>query len=583
MESCALNHPVKRVEFTYPRADIRHPDSGVARFREDHIVWWYNSILVNTRGVRTIPEVEVMFRRLNNGVPSSAPSWALVPLTSLPHYQIGTIWREGRCISDTEMEERTFDVDFSPGKWKITSRAALLDTPQRNIFHPDDYPLKYPRDLSTLLIFSLPETKTLIIPCIEYLVRAYARNMAVCKALTTLTLDEVKSVFFKCQQRDAFRWIIEPTNVMRDTDAAFLAHFLYDDYTESQVRMVNSSFVSKGPDSKVFPQVGPWFQGTGQLLCRGRWINKGKTFLCLSLLGSTQPQGHEIDLLRETFDSSGGKDEGRMAPPEVVRTARAEEFLEDESYSTPDLQSERLMVKTPPFKTLGPRRAVRKITSVRESNRGTRGPRPEDAESYSSGDAMGDGKRVGQSEHVSDVVLESEGFLLDIWNAFQSIKSDNPERVSEVSWYAPPDHGTSSPPRMILFNRDDLGWAERNWVAFDSWEPERRRGFMILRIVIDKQAYYCFEIERMEPSKMHPEPRGFSGALMKAHTSDPKEFQEFVTEVCRRIRISKGVFKNIMTAFPEGTIDFPHRSADQEIPYRKGLIDAFTRVDVVLK
>ena len=578
-----MSHPVKRVEFNYPRADIRHPDSGVARFREDHIVWWYNSIRVNTREVRTIPEVEVMFRKLNNGVPSSAPSWASVPLTSLPHYQIGTIWREGRCISDTEMEVRRFDVDFSPDKWKITSRAALLNTNQGNIFHPDDYPLKYPRDLSTLLRFSLPEGATLIVPCIEYLVRAYGMNMAVCKALTTLTLEEVKSVFFKCKKRDAFRWLIKPTSAMRDADAVFLAHFLYDDYTESQVRMVNSSFVSKGPNSKVFPQVAPWFQGKGQLLCRGRWINEGKTFLCLSLLGSTQPQGHEIDLFRETFDSSGGEEEGRMAPPKVVRTARAEEFLVEESYLTPDAQSERLIVRTPPFETLGPKRAVRKITSVRESNRGIRGPRPENAETYSNGDAMGGGKGVGQSEHVSDVVLESEGFLLDIWNAFLSIKRDNPERVSEVSWYAPPNHGTSSPPRIILFNRDDLGWAERNWVIFEPLEPERRRGFMILRIVIDNQAFYCFEIERMEPSRMHPDPRGFSGALMKAHTSNPDEFQEFVTEVCRRIRISKGVFKNIMPSFPKGSIVFPHHSADQEVLYRKGLIDAFTRVGVVLK
>lgn len=100
--------------------------------------------------------------------------------------------------------------------------------------------------------------------------------MAVSKALTTLTLEEVKSVFFKCEKRDAFRWLIKPTSAMRDAD--FFAHFLYDDYTKSQVRMVNSSFVSKGPNSKVFPQVAPWFQDTANCSAEAGGSMKGRRF-----------------------------------------------------------------------------------------------------------------------------------------------------------------------------------------------------------------------------------------------------------------------------------------------------------------
>ncbi|AZE39160.1 hypothetical protein C4K06_6172 [Pseudomonas chlororaphis subsp. aureofaciens] len=580
-----MSHPVKRVKFDYPRADLRHLKSGVVKLKDDHIVWWYNSIRANTRGERTIPEVEVMFKKLKDDVPSSGITWASVPLTALPHYRIGSIWRDGQCISDTEMEVKKFDIDFSPEKWVITSRAELLEQGQGNIFHEDDYPLKFSRDLSTLLNFSLPGGKNLIVPCIEYFVRAYARNMAVCKALSTLTLREVKSVFFKCQQRDAFRWLIKPTDAMRNADAIFLAHFLYDNYTENQVKRLNTSFVSKGPNIKVFPDVAPWFLGDGKLLCRGHWINQGNTFLCLGLLGSTQPQGQEIELFRETFDSNGGEEGGRVVLPQVVRTARAEEFLTEESAVVPDAQGERVIVKPPPFETLGPKRAVKKIKSVRESNRGVRGPQPPETDSYSSGDGAGDGKGVGKSEHVSDMVLESQGFLLDIWNAFLSIKRDNPERVSEVSWYTPQHYGTSSPPRIILFNRSGLNWndhAQRQWIYL---EPGRAqlRGFMILKVVVDDQSFFCFEIERQEPSEKHPNPRGFSGVLMKAHTSDPVEFQQFVEEVCTRIRNNLGIFKNIMRSFPKETIVFAHRAQDQDVRYRRRLINVFAQAGVVLE
>ena len=367
-----MSNRVQRVEFSYPRADLRHVESGVERFKEDHIVWWYNSIRSNTRGKRTIPEVEVMFRRLNNDIPASKPTWATVPLVALPHYRIGTIWREGHCLSDTLMVERMFDVDFSSDKWEITSRAELIDSNRANLFHEDDYPLKFTRDLSTLLNFRLPDGSNLLVPCIEFFVRAYARNMAICKALSTLTFREVKSVFFKCELRDAVRWLIKPTDPMRKADAVFLAHLLYDNYTEHQVKRLISSFVTKGPDTKVFPEVAPWFQGEGQLLCRGRWINQGNTFLCLGLLGSSQPQGREVELFKESFDTTGGEQGGRIVLPQVTRTARAEEFLAEESYILPDAHGEKVILQTPPFETLGPKRAVRNIKSLTNTNRGMR-------------------------------------------------------------------------------------------------------------------------------------------------------------------------------------------------------------------
>lgn len=136
----------------------------------------------------------------------------------MPHYRIGTIWREGHCLSDTVMVEKRFDVDFSNDKWEITSRAELIDSNRANIFHEDDCPLKFTRDLSTLLNFSLPDGSNLLVPCIEFFVRAYARNMAICKAFSTLTLREVKSVFFKCEQRDAAKWLIKPHDTTSAVD-----------------------------------------------------------------------------------------------------------------------------------------------------------------------------------------------------------------------------------------------------------------------------------------------------------------------------------------------------------------------------
>lgn len=49
-----------------------------------------------------MPLVELHLKRLYDDIPGP-DTRALVPLSNLPHYSIGTIWREGRCISDTKL------------------------------------------------------------------------------------------------------------------------------------------------------------------------------------------------------------------------------------------------------------------------------------------------------------------------------------------------------------------------------------------------------------------------------------------------------------------------------------------------
>lgn len=591
MERCVLNHPVKRIEFSDQRPNLQHPHSGVSRFTKDHIVWWYNSLRSNSKGQRTIPEVEVLFKTLDNDVPS-VNTCALVPLAALPLYSIGSIWREGQCVSNTEMETRIFDVDFSPGTYQVTSRAELLDSQQGALFLDDDYPLKFKRDMSRLLNFRLNKENNLLVPCIEFFVRAYATKMTICKLLSTTTFEQAKMEFFKSQARHESKWLIQPTDAMIDADAVFLAHLLYDDHCHEQVKKLNTSIVINGPDVKVFPLAEPWFRGAARLRCRGRWINGGKTFLCLNILGTSSPSGPDIELFRESFDSSDGEQGGRTVLPQVTNVPEEGEFVAEESYDLPDAKGEKAKIKLPPVETLGPGRVVKKTKSVAKTKRGLRGPQPPSADTYSGGDELGQGKNIGKLEHLSDAVLESQGFLLDIWNAFISIKEANAERVTDVSWYAPPNYGTSTPPRVILFDR--TGLAEKKlsvWRWVKPFGSTQHRGLMVLKIVVDEQTFFCFEIDRLEKQGREfeaqqdkkPATRGFSGVLMKAFTNDPAEFQNFVEEVCIRIRNERGIFKNIIEIFPPQSKLIVHRSKDRDVKYRKRLINVFIEDGITLK
>lgn len=200
--------------------------------------------------------------------------------------------------------------------------------------------------------------------------------MEVCRALATLRWSDVMSVCFDEPRRDAYQWLVKPSRKMRFYDAVFLAHLLYDDYAARRIRHINAQFISQDPSAHIFMEAAPWFRGKGKLRCRGRWINGGNTFLCLNLSGSSQPVGEEIQWLTKKLDSSDGEEGGHIVLPRPVRTAEAEEFINEHSHMAPDGHAETIIVKPPPFKLLGPKRPVKKRKEVIKTDRGRLGPNP---------------------------------------------------------------------------------------------------------------------------------------------------------------------------------------------------------------
>lgn len=573
---------VQRVNLSYYLTNLRHTDSQVKMLRGDQLVWWYGPIWQNTRP-RSIPLVKVHFRQLFNDEPGTRTS-AIVPLSSLPHYRKGTIWRDGKCISDTDLASppQTFDIDFDDHGWSLTSRADLIRQDNAHIFHHHEYSLKYQHDRTRLLDFKLDDgTKNLLIPCTEYFVRAYARNMEVCRALATLRWSDVMSVFFDDPRRDEYRWLVKPSPMMRYYDAVFLSHLLYDDYAARRIRHINAQFISQDPSTQIFMEATPWFRGKGQLQCRGRWINGGNTFLCLNLVGSSQPDGGEIEWQTKKFDNSEGKDGGRLVLPRPVRTAEADEFLNERSHAAPDSHSEIIIVKPPPFKVIGSKRPIKKTKEVIKTDRGRLGPHPSEANSHSSGEGSGAGKNIGKLEHAADAELETQGFLYDIWNAFRSIMADNPDRVTKVNWYTPPNFRDQAPPRAILL-RPTIDWDPEDksapgWVYLDKKTGECR-GLMVLRIEVDGENYFCFEVQPVKPEKAE-----YSGVLMKSHVGTLEEFDDFVQQLCSRVRYVVGRFKNMESFFPPGAKIFKHHQKDTKVLYRSRLINAFKEIGVTLE
>ena len=529
-----------------------------------------------------MPLVEVSFRALKKNVPTTNHVVS-VPLSSLPHYRIGTIWRKGQCVSDTVLDTRKFKVDFSPDGWHLTSRSELVKQEIGHVFSDLEYPLNYgTQDSMKLISFRLPKGKNLLVSCVDYFVRAYARNMDVCRALTTLLWSDVMTVLYEEPKRSAHQWLVRPARNMRKHDAVYLGHLLYDDYTEMRSYRVNSQFTSRSPQHKVILEAEPWFTGPGTLICRGKWINDGKTFLCLDLMGSSQPDGQDIEWKPTSFDSSEGLDgAGRTVMPRSVRFAHPDEFLQELSNVEPDKHSQITIVKTPPFQVVGKKRTVVVSKQILPADKGKLGPQPPDPDLHAGGSGIGSGKSVGKLEHEAETRLESQGFLRDIWNAFKSLKDHKPNNITQLDWYTITDGFQSSePPKAILLTpiaSKDVASKVRSWVYVDR-SINQLRGLLVLRIEIAGADYFCFETQRKEVEGGSSS--GRAGLLMRSHVADEEGLANFVEEVSSSIRYKMGVFKNMKTIFPPTSVTFNHTQQDEKIMYRNRLIGAFRDLGV---
>jgi len=281
--------------------------AALAPFKDELVVWWYGGIVRNN-SERTIPLCIVFFRKLDaQGHLGEFVSHKLA-LTNLGLLRIGTVWCEGRCDSEIVLNTRQFDLDldFSAGQWDCISPYEARRSTGAVLVPEHDYALRYSSDKNHLLRFALKSGTTILIPCLEYLVRCYGQNKEIARVLATYQWDEVQERFFVpvAGQATDEVWPIKLTSRMRNWDAAFLAHLLYDEYTRKAARSVNAQIQAQfnNSESVAFIKIWPWFEGAAQLRVRGLLIDGGKTILALRILGSSEPAGVSILCDRERPD-----------------------------------------------------------------------------------------------------------------------------------------------------------------------------------------------------------------------------------------------------------------------------------------
>lgn len=566
------------------------------------VVWWYGPVVKNTRA-QSVPKAIVFFRRLDQAGYLGRIVRRETALTHLGLLRIGTIWNRGVSNARIALPTKTFQTSFSSEGWRIISPYQLVrERKEPNPISGKDYRLYFSPDRNFLLDFSLPDGRNLLIPCIEYFVRCYGRSAEAKRVLATYPWHEAeKRLFGQITEKPAENtWPIKLGKRMYNDDVYFLAHVLYDQFAQRAAKSVyaqiESSFQANEP--YAFLKIAPWFLGPAKLKVSGIKINEGRTFLGLSILGSSLPPSNTIvrdrEMSNKTTDmAESGTTGGQTRAFPTRRLDETRQTVELTDDDEPDHSGSAEQIEEDPFSLIGP---TPKVIDRRHPKRDGETPRlwsVGNDNSFSTGEPFGSDKGVGHASIHATSVMESEGVLRDMWNAALHWQKSRPDVLKQIHWFTFEDSFSHEiEPKLISldpFSTDEANTVDsqtQKWVYYN-FKEQIARGVLILRIITELKTVYLFEVQRrttMTTAKdgfIRRSEESFKGLVFELNEQD--ELIAWLRALLSNIRRARGIVQKLTVECPGHAYSFKHSSAQNEqVACEAAIKNALRKVDVKL-
>jgi len=542
------------VHASAPKIDI--PD-----LNDRHVaIWWHSAIKKNTRD-RSQPKVVVSLRVIENDGTYGPIVKRQFPITYLGFLRIGSIWHNKKLAGEIDMETVLLQGHISSQDMKATIQGKMRGGMRQYVIphHIHDLEDDYFHNQSWLLHLPMETNRgefvQLTLPCMEIFNRLYGRNVEVRRILATYPWPEASRRLFvpNAGHVDKNVWGIELPSRMINDDTFLIAFLQHDEYAQKQAKSVYAQIeASQSPrgNSQTFLKILPWLLGDVHFKVKGCWISKNH-FLGLQINGANiEPE--EITIRRsrnygvaaeeDTAAGAGGGD----APTKVLSSAP--ENVEVTGDFPPDHHSGYLDIKEDDFEVLGGRGAVVRDNYGSPYRPRSKSSEEDDSRSFSAGEAYGDGKGVGKAEMKSDIVIESEGMLLDFWNALLLLSISEPDTIKKVEYLSKGGFVEGKKPTLVAFKNffspEQFKAQVGNW-GYVSVRKGKLRGALVARSLTKDGHVYFIEIQRHQriprsKEKKEVNEEAYRGIVFRLNDPDEDTVLSTIASIMRSLALRKG-------------------------------------------
>lgn len=458
------------------------------------VVWWYGALTKNT-SEGTIPLNYVLFRKLEADGTLSGRMRIPVGMTHLGALRVGSVWSSGVVTGHLALPylpERT--VSFNEADWRLVSARELGLVEGLSLDHSDGR--------CSLIELTCDDGLKILVPCTEFFARGYGRSTETIRTLLRYNWKEAKEHFFFDTERHPDKRLRLKHGV-RASEAVFLHHALYDDYTADICQRIYSTLMVGFDNQKskkgTLPNLEtvPWFQGPALIEGRGIWLDEGKAFLMLDLKGLSEPAGNQIIIERQGTAASGSEAGGRTYTQSARDIPVDQEF--DLTDAEPPDSNSPTVFYDPPFKRLGEKRPRKTLRRKALGKRGVALKGDNNSQTFSTGEARGKGKGIGKGEGTSPEQT-LVGALAQMWKSCVDLRTKYANSITKIEWFTTTDRfvegGTPSfEPINSHVNSEHLSSEERAWTYLRA-RKRIFRGALIIRLTCGERTFYVFETQR---------------------------------------------------------------------------------------
>ncbi|MBU2816375.1 hypothetical protein HF282_02555, partial [Acidithiobacillus ferrooxidans] len=464
-----------------PQSDLLVMDSlrGHPFADRQRAVMWYGAIHQN-KNDRSQPLATVLFHDVNDGRFYGEFRCRKVSALNLGLLPIGSVWYEGRMVSQARFMTKQFKVDFSHRGWEYYT----LNGDKEPLVPPNVYPLFYPckNDLagSWMLKFFLGNDQILLIPSLVFFTRCYGSS-ALRRHFLTLPWAEIENrLFSKSEELNGEEannnWAIFLPSTAHKSDVHILAHIKYDNYAALQVKHIAAQALSSDENNRIFLKVAPWLTQKGKISVSGFYIRETKTFLALNILG-IGPDRYPPYLVYKYHTKTTNLPEDEFSYPSSSTQTPNDEYSDPEllDNKSPSINSRLKKFSEPDFewinepiiksKKLARERLSRKNNSKSEDKKLTNLETPTSDDTFSTSEAYGSSGNTTEALTHSKQPTESIDKLWSLWKAINDIAEKNKEHITAVYHYDITNGFCNSGiPRLINFplKRENNNTAKNN-------------------------------------------------------------------------------------------------------------------------
>lgn len=508
---------------------------------------------------------------LDDGQLARTKRFIPIPVSEISLFSLGTVWQNGICILERILEERTYELDYSPDGWDFTSfRERYPGEPYPHELYPH-----YNKDKNWMLEFYLQKGGTLVVPCQEFFSRCYGFSGEIKRVLTTYPWDECLVRFFGDNRGKTTGPVTVRHNV-KERDILMLEYARRHPDSCNALKGIYThlitEFRSQDPHNPVpaFIRIAPWHRQKALLRVQGLAFGEnGRSFLGLRITGVSDPDGPSVEYLRLNSGSAenpapegspsawggAGKTLQIKVPDSVTVTGQAD----------PEPGVQKAEAETPGIERLGKPRTMHSLKPFQAQYSSGKQSPGQNTDTFASGMPQQSGLAVGELSTMAggDNVLDSEGTVRDVWNALILLKTTQPELVNSLEWYCPTrGFVANDSPAFVAFEPGISAHLRlHNWCYIDTVSG-KRRGVLFLRISTPDVTACIAEIERRPPKSdelMTREDEAFKGVIVICEPGfDPDGWLRTYLESAR---LNEGRVGNFVATLPGRVFSFKHSTS----------------------